>query len=138
MSSFSRESEFTKFVSEEIATAHSRHTSKRRRIQMPASPRRRARCNRHEARAGTVALIPCCLVRLCTGGSGSPGEIVSLPALTQQIIRRGAACASRLDPLAFSGDQRGRSKALFCAVLHGTSISDPEPVQFFIPRQLGL
>ena len=30
--------------------------------------------------------------------------------------------------MAFSGDERGRSKALFVAVLGGTSISDPEPV----------
>ena len=51
---------FTKFVSREIATARSRHTSWRRWIPMPASPRHRARCNRHEARAGFVALISCC------------------------------------------------------------------------------
>ena len=68
-----------------------------------------ARCDRHEARAGIV---------------------VSLPACTQRSIRRGAALASRLDPLAFSGDKRGRSKALFFAVPNGTSISDPEPVGF--------
>ena len=60
MSSFSRETEFTKFVSREIATARSGHKSWRRWIPMPASPRHRARCNRHEARAGFVALISCC------------------------------------------------------------------------------
>ena len=38
--------------------------------------------------------------------------------------------ASRLDPLAFSGGKRGRSKALFLAVRNGTSVSDPEPVNF--------
>ena len=35
--------------------------SKRRRIPMPASPRRRARCDRHEARARIGALISCCV-----------------------------------------------------------------------------
>ena len=76
-------------------TARSRHTSKRRRIPMPASPRRRARSNRHEALSGIVALISCCLVLLITaGGLGPPGEIVTLPACTQQISRRGAALAS--------------------------------------------
>ena len=34
------------------------------------------------------------------------------------------------DPLDFSGDKRGRSKALFLAVLDGTSSPDPEPVDF--------
>ena len=67
-SSVSRETEFTKFVSEEIATARFRHASRRRRIPMPACPRHRSRCNRHEARAGIVALISFCLVRLSTGG----------------------------------------------------------------------
>ena len=60
MTSFSRETDVTKFVSKEIAT----DTSRRRRIPMPASPRRRARCDRHEARAGNVALMSCCLVQL--------------------------------------------------------------------------
>ena len=32
--------------------------------------------------------------------------------------------------LAFSGDKRGRSRALFFAVLNGTHNSDPEPVRF--------
>ena len=48
MSSFSRETYFTKFVSDEIATTRSRRTSRRRPVPMPASPLRRARCNRHE------------------------------------------------------------------------------------------
>ena len=74
LSSFSRETEFTKFVSEEIATARSRHNSRRRRLSMPASPRHRARCNRHNARAGIVALMSCCLVRLSNGGLGPPDE----------------------------------------------------------------
>ena len=77
LSSFSRESretEFTKVVSEEIATARSRHAS-RRRIPMPANPRHRTRRNRHEARAGIVALISCCLVRLSDGRLGPHDEI---------------------------------------------------------------
>ena len=61
---------------------------------------------------------------------GPLGETVSQPACTQRCIRRGAALASSLYPLAFSGDQRGRCKALFSAVLNGTAISDPEPVRF--------
>ena len=61
---------------------------------------------------------------------GPPGEIVSLAACTQRRVRRGAAFASRLDPLAFTGDKRGRSKAMFYAVLNGTALSDPEPVNF--------
>ena len=47
----------------------------------------------------------------------------------QQRIRRGAALASRLDLLSFI-DKRGRCRALFFAVLNGTTISDPEPVIF--------
>ena len=133
ISSFSRKTKFTKFVSEAIATARSRHTSRWCRIPMPASPRRRARCNRHEARA----LTSCCLVRLSNGGRGPPTEIVSLPACTQRSICRGAALATRLDPLAFSGVKRGRSKALCFAVLGGTSISDPAPVSFHATQRTG-
>ena len=62
-----RQTEFTKF-GEEIATARSLHASKRCRIPVPASPRRRARRNRHETRARILALVSCCLVRLSTGG----------------------------------------------------------------------
>ena len=91
-----------------------------------ASSRRLARCNRHEVRAWVVAFISCCLVRRSTGGLGPLGETVSLPACTQQIVRRGAF-ASRLDPLAFSGEKRGCSKVLVYAVLYGTSNADPEP-----------
>ena len=126
MSSFLRETQFTQVVSEEIATAPSRHTSRRRRVPMPASPRRRARCNHHEARAGIVALMSCCLVRLSHGGLGLPCGIVSLPACTQRSIRRGAALASRLAPLAFSGESAAAAKHL----LNGTTLSDPEPVSF--------
>ena len=60
-------------------------------------------------------------------------ETVSLPACSR---RRGAALASRLDPL-FSGDGRGRSKALFFAVHNGTSISDPEPANFNATQRTG-
>ena len=131
LSSFSRETEFTKFVSNEIATARSRHAPRRRRISMPASPRHRAaRCNRHEAPVGIVALVSCCLVRLSNGGLGPPDDIVSLPACTRLNICCGAALASRLDPLAFTGDKRGRCKALFFALLNGPAISDLEPVRF--------
>ena len=63
---FSRETEVSKLVSEEITTPRARHTSRRRRIPMPASPHQRARCNRHAARARIVALISCSLVRLST------------------------------------------------------------------------
>ena len=99
---------------------------------MPASLRRRGRCNRHEIGAGIVALVSCCLARLSNGGLGPPGETASLSlrACPQHSICRGAALASRLDPLAFSGDKRGRSKALCFAVLNGASITDPEHVNF--------
>ena len=88
---------------------------------MAASPCHRTRCNRHEARARIVALISCCLVRLSNGGLGPHDEIaLSSSACTQRRIRRGAALASRLDPLAFSGDKRGRCEALFYAVFNAT------------------
>ena len=90
MSSFSRETEFTTSASEEIATARSRHASKRRQIPMSTSPRRRARCNHHEAPAAIVALILCCLLRLSTGGSGPLGGIISLPECTQRSTHCGA------------------------------------------------
>ena len=54
----------------------------------------------------------------------------SLPACTQRSICHGAALASRLDPLGFSDDECGRSKALFFAVLNVTSMTDPELVNF--------
>ena len=56
------------------------------------SPRRRARCNRHDARAGIVALLSCCLARLSNAGLFSPSEtaFLSLLACTQQGICRGA------------------------------------------------
>ena len=117
VSPFSRETVFTKLVSEEIAAARSRHNSRRRRIPMPASPHHRARCNRHESRAGIVALTYCCVVRLSNGGLGPPDEIVSLPACTRRNIRCGAALASRRDPLAFSGDKRGAAKCCFSLCL---------------------
>ena len=84
------------------------------------------------ARAGIVALISCCLVRLSSGGLGPPDETVSLthPGCTQQSICRGAAVASRLVPLAFSGDKRGRTKGLFLPVLNGASVTDPDTVCF--------
>ena len=110
-----------------LAAARSRLASRRRRIPTPATPRRRARCHLHEARAGIVAFISCCHARLSNGGLGHPGEIVSLPACTQRSIRSGAALASRLDALVFSGDGRGRCKALFYAlsIFHATQRIGP-------------
>ena len=70
MSSFSREKEFTKFVSEEDRHSPFPSHCKAARIPMPAGPRRRARCDRHEARAEFVAFISCCLVRPSNGGPG--------------------------------------------------------------------
>ena len=97
-------------------------------VPMLADPRHLARCERHEARAGNVALISCCLVRL-NGALGHPDEIaLSSSACTQRSICHGAAPASRLDPLTLSGDKRGRSKALLFAVLNGTSIPDSDLV----------
>ena len=92
MSSFSRETEFTKFVSEEIATARSRHASTRRRIPMPASPRHRARCNRHEARAGD------CRPRTVLSRTAQHWRFGPSwwDCLTQRRIRRGAGSASRI------------------------------------------
>ena len=67
-------------------------------LPMPASPRHRARCDRHEARAGIVALTSCCLARLSNGGLGPLDDTaLSLPACTQRSICWGAALASRLD-----------------------------------------
>ena len=126
MSSFSREQSprnLSARRSPQLVTVNSR-----RRTPMSASPRHRARCNRHDARAGLSPSCRVCLVRLSNGSLGPPSD-VSLPACTQRRIRSGAASASRLDPLASSGDKRGRCKALFYAV-NGTSISDPEPVNF--------
>ena len=123
--SLSSETGFNKFVSEEFATVCARHTSRRRRIPMSTSPRHRARCGRHEARAGIFALTSCSLVRLSIGGLGFLDDTVfSLPACTRRSLRRGAAFASRLDPLLVSGDECGRSKPLIFAVLNGTSFTD--------------
>ena len=69
VSCFSGETMFTKFVGEEIATACYRHTSKRRRIQMPASPRRRARFDHHEARVWIRQSNAFCGQLGCPGGS---------------------------------------------------------------------
>ena len=50
---------------------------------------------------------------------------LSLPTCTQRSFCRGAALASRFDPLAFS-DERGRSKALFslCSAEHQLQIQN--------------
>ena len=51
--------------------------------QRQAAPRHHKRCNCHEVRAGTVALILCCLVQVSNGGLGPPDESAPLPAWTQ-------------------------------------------------------
>ena len=68
IASIARETEFTKFVGEAVATVHARHISRQGRVPVLVSCR--ARCNHHEARAGIVALISCCIVRLSPGGQG--------------------------------------------------------------------
>ena len=81
--------------------------------------------------APLCALFSCCLVRLSIGGSGPPDEtVLSSPACTRRISRRGAAFARLLDPLLVSGDLRGRSNALIFALFIGTPITDSEPVNF--------
>ena len=81
---------------------------------MLTSPRHRARCMRHEGRAGIVVLMSCCLVRLNNGGLDPPDEVaLSLSACAQRSICRCATPASRLDPLTFIDDKLARSKALF-------------------------
>ena len=100
LASFSKETEFRKFVGEAIATARFRLKARRCRIPMLASPCRRARCNCHEARAWIVAVMSCCLVRLSNGGLSLPDETVSrsFPACTQQRICRvplGPAASTR-------------------------------------------
>ena len=58
----------------------------------------------------------------------------SSPACTQRSICRGAASASRLDLLAFSDNKRGRSKALFFAVLN-EPVNSTGPTDKLPPRQ---
>ena len=125
---FSRETEFTNFVSEEIAQI------------VPVTTR---------GGVGSQCLPARAIVRAVTAtkhdlgfspsyrvvSNGSAMEVWAFMVRLSHHQRalgtwRGAAVASRMGPLAFSGDKRGRSKALFFAVLNGTSISDPEPVIF--------
>ena len=117
----------------------SRHNSRQRQIPMPASPRHRARCNRHEARAVIVALFSCCLVRHSNGGLGPPGETVSLPACTQRSIRRGAASSSRLDRWLSVGMSVAATKHFFslCLTEHPFQIQNLS-IFFLRPRELGL
>ena len=116
---FSRETESTKFVSEEFATACAR------RIQMPASPRRRARCTRHEARARIVALVSCCLYRVVSYGSAM--EVWALLMRLPSHFQRRSVC--RGEP-GLQWRQARQQQSSFFAVLNGTSITDPEPVNF--------
>ena len=111
ISSLSSETEFTNFVSEKIATVRARHTTKRRRIPMPASPRHRARCDCHETRAGIVALLSCCLVRLSNRGWALHSSELPWTRWLPVAVSEGAA-------------------KLFFAVLNGTPVSDPEPFKF--------
>ena len=80
-------------------------------------------------RAEIAALVSWCLVRLSNGGK-DPLDKTALSLFACC----GAALAIRLDRMAVSGDMRGCSRALFLAVLNGTSISGPEPVNFSIGR----
>ena len=96
-----------------------RHNKRRRRIPILASP---VTATKHE-----LGLLPSSRVVSC--GSAPKRMLLSSPSCTQQGTSRGAVWASRFDPLAFSGDTRGRSKALFFAVRNGTSITNPEPVK---------
>ena len=89
----------------------------------PASPRHRARCDRHEARARIVALAACCLVRLSNGGLGPPDEIaLSSLACTPRITCRGAALASRLGPLSAAA---AKLCFLLCSTEHLFQNSEP-------------
>ena len=92
---------------------------------------RAATATKHEPGSSPFFLV---VVRLTTGGLGPPRENVALPACTQRRICCGAALASHQDPLCFSGDKRGRCKALFFAVLNGASLTDPEPVNLCLVR----
>ena len=83
---------------------------------MPASPRRRACCNRHEARGGIVALVSCCLVRLSNGGLGPPDETAVVPLWR-------AASTRRLSEVP--------SAALATHCFSLCSTERPEPVKFF-------
>ena len=132
ISFFSGEAEFTKFVSEKIDTARARHIAWRRRILMPASPRRRRAVTATKHESG-LSLSPFYRGVSC----GSALEVwailmrsLSKPACTQQTVCRGAAPAIRLDPLASRSDKRGRSRALIFSVLNGASVIDPKLVNF--------
>ena len=95
----------------------------------PPARANRARCYRHEARVGIVALISCCRVRLGNEGLVPPDETaLSSPACTQRSTSRGAALASHLNSLTLRGDKRGCSNALLVAVFNGTSVPDSELV----------
>ena len=121
-------------VREEIATARSRDASRRSRIPMPASPRRRARCNRHEARAWDCRPQSCCLARHSNGG------------LETLLVRLLSHCQrARSEVFAVVPLQRAAwirwlsvvisaaaAKHCFIAVLNGTSTTDPDTSQFFV------
>ena len=63
---------------------------------------------------------------------------LSLPACTQRSICHGAALASRLDPLAFSGYKHGRSKALFRCAQRNIDLRSRTRQIIVRPRELGL
>ena len=87
---------FTKFVSVVFDTASARRC-------FPA---------RATTRAGLSPFYR--VVSFSNGGSGPLDETaLSSPPCTQRSVCRGAALASRPDPLVPSGDERGRSKAMF-------------------------
>ena len=103
---FFQGTEITKFVNEKIAAVHACHTSRRRRIPMPASPRNRARCDRHEARLSPLYRV----VSYC-----SAMEVSAL------LLRSTSVLAANCLLLTLTGDERGRSKALIFGVFNGTS-----------------
>ena len=105
----------------------------RQRYPDASQPAPSARCDRHETRAGIVSLISFCLVRL-SSRSGPPSEQTSLQRARSDVF----ALASRLDPLASSGDKRGRSKNLLFAVVNGTPQSDQTLLFFLAAQKTGL
>ena len=81
---------------------------------MPITLHHRARCDRHEARAGIVASISCCLVWLSNGGLGPLDEVALITLLKRSLSHLQRARSevfavvplqrAALDPLTLSGD----------------------------------
>ena len=119
---FSRETEFHDILSARTSPQLVPVTTRRgvgSRCQPAHAIGRAATATKHEP--GLSPLHRVVSYGSANGGLGPLDEIVSLPACTRRSICRGAALASRLNPPTFSGDERGRSKALFVAVLNATT-----------------